>query len=305
MLMLLSAQYLNQTFALVDALTFSDGPHQRPMINIETDLCKAEISCQGGHLIAFTPRNERPIIWTSKDAIFAEGKAIRGGIPICWPWFGPHPDDTSKGGHGIARTAMWHVSNTLIDAQGNVKVTLKLNSCAQTKKIFPYHFDLELQFIFGTTLSVTLSATNTDVNPFVVTGALHTYFGISDIDDICISGLEDVHYIDKLDNLKIKSSPKPIIFTEEVDRVYEKTDSTTMINDPKWERKIIVKKSGSLATVIWNPWIEKCKTFVDMHDTEYREMVCIEVANAGSDIITIPPGGTHQLSTTISAHPLR
>jgi glucose-6-phosphate 1-epimerase len=295
-----SLDLLNQTYSIEDAITFEAGPQGLPMINITAQGAEASISCQGAQVVSYIPSGEKPVIWTSKKAIYAKGNAIRGGIPICWPWFGPHSTDESKPSHGIARTAMWHVSATKRGEAGIVELTMALNSSDHTNMLFPYDFQLQIHFIFGATLSVTLTATNTDTKPYKTTGALHSYFAVSDISKIKITGVENVTYIDKVNCKKIKSSPDPITFTEETDRVYEKTKAVCVIHDPQWKRKIMVEKTGSHATVIWNPWKDKCKKMADMQDSEYQEMVCVEAANAGIDLISLLPGESHQLSTMVS-----
>ena len=294
-----SLDLLNQTYGIEGAITFEAGPQGLPMIIISTPSAKASISCQGAQVVSYTPAGEKPVIWTSKKAIYAKGNAIRGGIPICWPWFGPHTTDESKPAHGIARTAMWHVSATKISEEGIVELTMTLNSSDHTKALFPYDFQLRIHFIFSATLSVTLTGTNTGTKPCKTTGALHSYFAVSDISEIKITGVENATYIDKVDCNKIKSSSAPITITEETDRVYEETKEACVIHDPRWERKVMVEKTGSRSTVIWNPWKDKCKKLADMQDSEYQEMVCIEAANAGVDVISLLPGESHQLSTTV------
>ena len=290
---------LNSQFGINGRLQFELGEGELPLAKITTDYASATLSIYAGHVLSFVPNGSHDLLWVSQQAVFQPGKAIRGGIPVIWPWFGPHPTDSTKSSHGFARRQMWSVKASVLDENGRVSLTLGLTDNEATKAVWSHDFDLELTVTVGHVLTVVLKTTNSDEVPFSYTSALHSYYNISQISKVAITGLENGIYLDNLDGLSQKQQTGFIRFEEEVDRIYIDTAADCHIEDEGHRRTIVVEKTGSNSTVVWNPWIDKAQRMADFGDTEYQEMVCAETANAGNEIITLASGETAVMTLTI------
>jgi glucose-6-phosphate 1-epimerase len=294
-------QDLNARFAIADQASFAAGPGGFPIVSVRNAHADAAIALQGADVTSFQPHGQEHVLFLSRHAVYAPGKAIRGGIPICWPWFGPHPTDPTKPDHGFARTRPWSVLDTTAMPDGATRVRLGLTDDAATRALWPHAFALELTVTVGATLEVTLVARNTGHEPFVCGGALHSYFRVGDATAITIQGLEETAYVDKVDGGRLKVQQGTVTIAGETDRVYTDTTAVCVIVDSTLGRRVTVAKEGSRSTVVWNPWCDKARRLADLGDDEYTEMVCVEVANAGDDTVTVAPGGEHRLGTTIGA----
>lgn len=296
---------LNEQFGLASQLVFKTGPGGLTTAEIDSAHATATVVLQGAHVLSFQPHNQQPVLWVSSNSYFAPGKPIRGGIPVCWPWFANHPTDAAKPAHGFARTSEWSVLGSDLTTAEAVRLRLGLTDTIATRALWPHPFHLELVVTVGSTLQVELLIRNAGDSPFTCTGALHSYFSISDIANITITGLEGGTYLDKVAGNQRREQTGPITITGETDRVYLDTSADCLIVDSGWQRQIRVAKRGSQTTVVWNPWIEKAQRMVDFGAEEYRQMVCVETANAADDVISVPAGGEHRLETTISPEPGR
>ncbi|MCB1064206.1 MAG: D-hexose-6-phosphate mutarotase [Verrucomicrobiae bacterium] len=291
---------LNRKFGFPNTLCFVSGEGGLPFILIRTPTATAEICLHGAQLTAFHPASEeQPVIWLSPTAVWDSSKAIRGGIPVCWPWFGDHPSDPEKPAHGFARTSLWEVIATSQPESDIIRVELNLPADAAPTELFAPAFELTLVITVADTLSLELTTTNRSPDPFEITEALHTYLNVGAIETVRCVGLNGIGYRDKMDGFQSKRQSGDILFDSPVDRVYEGTSAEVLVHDPAFDRKIRVSKSGSDTTVIWNPWISGAARFGDMPEKGYRTMVCVEAANAGADSLTLQPGEIHSLSTTI------
>ena len=287
-------EQLNNQYGIEGHLSFAIGNGGLTKAVIKNELAEAEVYLQGGHLTHFQPKGIPPVIWMSSSAFFGEGKAIRGGVPICWPWFGPHASNSELPQHGFARTSEWTVvaSNALPDRVTSLSLGLSGDG---SNKMWPHSFDLVLEFIVGRQLKLILTATNTGSKALELGAAFHTYFNVGDSSKIAISGLGGRDYLDKPDNYARKHQEGDIAIAEEVDRVYLDTADECIIRDSVLNRKIRVSKQGSLSTIVWNPWVEKAKSMADFDDEGYKTMVCIESANAADDVRVLEPGHKHQI----------
>lgn len=266
-------------------------------IEIRNDSAEAKIALQGAHLFHYKVKDRPPLLWVSKKAYFEEGKAIRGGVPVCFPWFGKNRENTALPQHGFARTALWKVIlEEEIDAcQSHIRLQLKPN--ADTLELWPCLFDLTLDVTVGEVLSIALSVTNTDSKAFEITAALHTYFSVSDINTVRITGLDASRYYNALDDSCYEQNGD-ILIEGEVDRVYDHpSDPITLVDG---ESRVQLKQEGSHSLVIWNPWSEKSAQMADMTLEGYRSMVCLETANAREDTRVLKPDQTHILKAIIS-----
>jgi glucose-6-phosphate 1-epimerase len=291
-------QSLNDAFAITEQIAFKVGPGGLPVAEIRNAHAAATVGLQGGHVISFQPHGEAPVLWVSGHSLYQPGKAIRGGIPICWPWFGPHPTDPAKPSHGFVRTAMWNVRATAA-LDGATQLRLSIADGEATYDLWPHAFWLQIVITVGAELRAELIARNTGDAPFTCGGALHSYFHVSDAGAIGIEGLDDCAYIDKVDRDERKVQRGPVTIAAETDRVYVDTTATCVIEDPGFDRRIRIAKAGSLSTVVWNPWVDKARRLPDFGDEEFRSMVCVETSNAAADVVTIAPGGEHRLRAVI------
>ena len=296
-------QTLNDQFAIVDHIAFTASRGDLPVAQIRNAHAAATVAVQGGHVSAFQPHGHAPVLWVSDHSLYAPGKAIRGGIPVCWPWFGPHPTDPHKPSHGFVRTAMWDVVATGSTADGATQIQLSIGDSAATRAMWPYAFRLEIAITVGARLDVELIAHNIGDTTFTCGGALHSYFHVSDVTAIAIHGLDGCTYIDQLDPLEPKVQRGPITIDSETDRIYLDTTATCVIDDPGLQRRIQIAKAGSRSTVVWNPWIAKAQRLPDFGAQEYLGMVCVETSNANRDTVRIPPGGAHRLRAIMGVEP--
>lgn len=291
---------LNAHFGITRQISFVSGPGDLPMIAIRNGAAEAMIMLQGAHVLSFQPHDQQPVLWVSQQARFESGKAIRGGIPLVFPWFGPHPSDPSKPQHGFARTMLWEVLGTSAGAEGTTQVRLGLHDNDQTRELWPQAFALEYVVTVGNVLEAELIVRNTDEVAYTWTGALHSYFTVGDVRQVAITGLDGTTYIDQVDAMQRKTQHGDITFDSETDRIYLATDATCEIHDPVLYRRIQVAKQGSRSTVVWNPWIDKSRAMADFGDDEYPGMVCVETANAADDAVTLAPGAEHRLKAIIA-----
>lgn len=301
---MLTLAELNENFSIPGHLLFQAGPGGLGQVSIANPLGTATIALQGAHVTHFCPQGQAPLIWVSERAHYAPGKAIRGGVPVCWPWFGPHATDATWPAHGIARTALWQVLETCALADGQTFVRLGLPADKANHALWPHPSTVELEVTVGSALTLTLVTRNTGTAPFVLGEALHTYFEISDVAHISVSGLAGGEYLDQVDASARKTQQGPIQFEGEVDRVYLNTSADCLIDDHGLQRRIRIASQGSQATVVWNPWVEKSKTMSDMAPDGFRGMVCVETANAAECLVTVPPGTVHRMTATYSIEAL-
>jgi D-hexose-6-phosphate mutarotase len=309
------AQQLNTQFGINGHLNFIEDspvkgtpPDTRPAggLGAASGLTVAEISnaqataslcLQGAHLMTWQPRSQAvPVVWLSRDAKLAAEKSIRGGVPVCWPWFGPHASEPGFPGHGYARTVPWRVVESGAEPNGATRLTLRLVTSEKTRAQWPHDCTLDLTVIAGETLRMEMTTENTGASDFVIGEALHTYFRIGDIGEVRVKGLENCDYWDKVGGSTLKKQSGDIHFSGETDRVYVNTAAECAIEDDKLKRRIHVAKSGSLSTVVWTPWSEKANKMGDMGQPDgWREMVCVESVNAMENVVKVAAGARHTM----------
>ena len=240
------------------------------------------------------------MIWLSREAVFAEGQPIRGGIPICWPWFGSHPEDSTKPAHGLARILEWELTQAGGTEEGAAALDFVLVDSEWTRSLWPYPFELSYRVsLHADGLDLRLQTKNTGPTSLRFSAALHSYFAVRSIETARVVGLDGVSYADQLDGMAIKQQSGPVVFDREVDRIYQDAPTITTLEGSVCDRAVGIRSKGSRSTVVWNPWIEKSKRMPDFGDQEFRETVCIETANAGRDDVVVEPGATHTLGALI------
>lgn len=288
--------------SLTDLQHFEIDPHIRieeltpgyPIVHISNSHATATIALHGAHLTHFKPHGEKPVIFTSKAAIYKGGKAIRGGIPICWPWFGAHPDASQNlPAHGYARTSFWQLSSSSSLEEGT-QLTFELPASNEAP------LSATLEFFIGKTLTLKLTTHNPSPTEQGFSEALHSYFVVSESTETQVLGLNEARYIDTTGDQETHEQQKgPIHFSGEVDRIYESSE-TVVIQDLAYQRDIIVDKSNSASTILWNPGKTKGAAMADLLDSEIRQFICAESGNVRNQSITLQPGDQHTLELQIS-----
>jgi D-hexose-6-phosphate mutarotase len=277
-------QELSARFAIPGRVTFEAGKGGLTKATISADGSNAEIYLHGGHVTQFVPSGGKPLLFTSAESLYQTDKPIRGGVPLIFPWF--------------ARLSEWTVETTPQDGRSTTLV-LRLETSAATRALWPGEFELRYTITVAEKLTLELSVRNVGSEAFVFEEALHTYLSVADVRQISIEGLAGVTFIDKVDQLTQKVQNGAIQITGETDRVYLATKSTCTLNDSANARRIVVSKTNSDATVVWNPWIAKAKAMADFGDEEWTKMVCVETCNVNVHAVKLAAGESHVMSAAI------
>ncbi|UOG91593.1 MAG: D-hexose-6-phosphate mutarotase [Candidatus Thiothrix sulfatifontis] len=269
-----------------------------PMINVSNDHADAVISVYAGQVLSFTPKGAADVLFVSDKAYYAEGKAIKGGVPICWPWFGADPEGKSRPAHGFMRNRMWSEWETRENADGSTTVILGVESSPETLAIWPHAFRLAMEITFGKTLQLALVTRNTGDAAFNITQAMHTYFAVGDIAQTTVTGLDGTQYLDKAadGNGATKQQDGAISINSEVDRVYLGVPAELAIVDGALNRTIRITSSGNNTAVVWNPWAKIAAGMADLQDDDYTRFVCVETTNAADDVVEVAAGGEFRLT---------
>ncbi len=268
-----------------------------------TPPAEAHIYFHGAHVSHFAPAGREPLLFESARAYFESGKPIRGGVPVIFPWFGPHREGAAKPAHGFARTRAWVLESVSEEAGGVVTLVLRLAPDDETRALWPEGGDfwvLRHRITVGATLTMELEIENGGETSILCEEALHTYFKVGDVREIEVRGLEETEYVTIIEDLPRKrQGAQPIRFVGETDRVYVNTESVLSIVDPVLRRRIEIGKEGSRSTVVWNPWIEKSQKMADFFPDEWPGMVCVETGNVGENALEIAPGSRHITRTVL------
>lgn len=275
-------------------------------IEVDNNLAQAKIALQGAHVMHWQPKTEKyPVLWLSDHARYVKGRSIRGGVPICWPWFGAHPTDSSLCPHGFARVIPWQLIDVDSTYSGATRIALQMIQTPEAQRQLSYPYVLTLLITIGRRLKVDLATTNKADHPFVVGEAFHTYLNISDIEKIRITGLQECLYADKVRSYERYVEHSLLKFNGEFDRVYLNHSADCVVHDAGYDRLIRISKSGSNTTIVWTPWETKAHAMGDMgNGDEWRRMICVESANAMENSVVINPNRTHNFSAEYSVESL-
>ena len=281
-----------------------DDQHELTKVTITTKLCQAQMYLQGAHLTHWQPLEHKPVLFLSENSSFTKGKAIRGGVPIIFPWFGARTTTATSSrtdgpAHGFARTACWQLdSATMADEELTLSLSLEANQSSIELGFDQFRLDYKL--VFARELTLQLTVKNLSSEPLCFAEALHTYFLVDDAQQVQISGLGGSKYYDKTDDFKQKQQAESVLtLNGETDRPYTDNAATLLLSDPVMQRQIEVRKGNSLTTVIWNPGAELTAKMADMEAQGWRKMVCIEAANALENAITLAGGSSHTMTCEI------
>jgi glucose-6-phosphate 1-epimerase len=295
-----SAAELEERFGIEHRLRFDEAPGGIVRAIVSTPAADAEVYLQGAHVAKWTPRNHPPVLFLSERSDFAPGKAIRGGVPIIFPWFGPRGGGLPGPSHGFARTSEWTLEEAAAAESGALRLLFTLKPNAVSRRFGYDRFHLRYRVSVGTQLELELEVTHDGEGPLQFEEALHSYFAVGAVEQVAISGLGGTEYYDKVDGGRRKRQQgEPLRFAKETDQVHVNTEAVCVIDNPLWHRRIVVEKSGSRSTIVWNPWEEKTRGLKDMQPDGWRGMVCVESGNAADDTITLASGGGHTMRTVI------
>jgi D-hexose-6-phosphate mutarotase len=297
---------LNSRVGIASQVSFKQLLDGIVVAEIDNEFATASVSLYGGHIVSWQPKSEsKPVLWVSKLVKFQRGKAIRGGVPICWPWFGAHSTNASLPGHGYARITSWELTSVQKLSNGVTQLNLTLGKSDLSQLHWNAKVRLELKITVGDTLELSLTTVNESDHEVKFTEGLHTYFQISDIGNVRVLGLEGSDYIDLVNQNVLRTQQDAIMFDGELGRIFLNNQGTCVIEDPVFNRRIRIDKTGSNSTVIWNPGLDVASKIDDLGAAGWRNMVCVESANADGNSVTLRSQGLHTIVATYSAAPIK
>jgi len=295
---------LEDRFSIEGELGFAELEEDLVFITVSNKYADADICLYGAHVTSFRPQNNLDFLWLSPESNYEVGKAIRGGIPVCFPWFGPHQSNPEMPQHGFGRLMYWEVVHTDTNPAGETIIKLQLNSSDETKVYWPHDFCAEMTFVVGQKLGISLKVTNSSSNSFEYSSALHSYFNLSLIGNLSIEGLQGTKYHNQLIPGDSIQEEEKLEISEAVTRHYYDTEAPVILVDSIYRRRIRIDKTGSKVTTVWNPWEETCAQIADLEDDAYETFVCIETVNAFEDCISLSPGQSHETTAVIGLEEL-
>ena len=282
-------------------VTFSMQDHLM-MIHVENDFATASITTHGASVLSFTPKGGQDLLWVSPTAIYNGEKPVRGGIPVCWPWFGP-AKQAGLPAHGFVRNQVWHLDHVANLDSGVTEIVLTFDPTEDSLKLWPHQFHLELRVEVGEKLAVSLTTTNKNDYDIEITEALHTYFNVAESAGLLISGVENTTEHNTLVKpIESAKRSQAITLTPPMDSVFTNQTTDLVIHDQKNRRKILIEKQQAASTVVWNPGPEIIKGFADVPEACWTDFVCVEAGNVFENAITIPAGEKHAMRMMLSAN---
>jgi glucose-6-phosphate 1-epimerase len=294
-----SAAEFDRRFAIPGVAHVQADPGGNPVVRVATEKCLGAIHLHGAQVTSWKPAGTAEVIFLSSKASFAEGKAIRGGIPICFPWFRAKADDATAPQHGFARTTRWSL-DSIQNASEGVVVIMSMTHDAATRALWSHDFRAKFSATFGSKLVLEFTVANTGAAPFRFEEALHTYHAVGDIRSARIRGLDGAAYLDNTDDNREKKQTGDIAIARATDIAFLGTPQTVELIDPALKRSIRVAKQNSSSTVIWNPWEDAAGKMADVGHDEWQKFLCAEAANIRTDAIELAANETHTTTVTIS-----
>jgi glucose-6-phosphate 1-epimerase len=291
---------LNRRFGIFGLAQVISGSGGLPKLQVTTKLASAEIYLHGAQVTSWQPAGAEEVIFLSEHSHWKDGHAIRGGIPVCFPWFRAKADDPKAPAHGFVRTREWQLHSVTSREDESVIAVFSTESDASTRLWWSHEFRLELRITIGVTLGLELTATNTGSAPLSFEEALHTYFRVGQVERVRVRGLNGVTYLDNVDQNREKAQSGDLVLTGTTDNAYLNTLSATELIDPILRRTVRTAKENSRTTVVWNPWRQGSASLSDLGEDEWRQMTCVEASNVLSSAISLAPGEEHTMRGTLS-----
>jgi len=270
------------------------GDAGQPMLVVENRLARATIALQGAHLMSFQPSGQREMLWVSPQCVLEAGAPIRGGIPLCLPWFGPKEGGSML--HGFARIMPWTLVAVEACANGATRVVLELEGDPSTCAQWPYAFRFRLEFMVGSTLNLAFSAENRSQQGAPLAFAFHTYFAVPNVADARVAGLEDKTFIDKMDKLVRKVQHGEVAVSAPIDAVFLDVPAVQTLKTTAGSVQI---ESNSHCAVVWNCWTND-KNIADIGEGNHAGYICVERCDVADYAITLPAGGAYEMFMNLS-----
>jgi glucose-6-phosphate 1-epimerase len=290
---------LNRRFAIAGVAQVTAGNGGLPRVSISTATASGEIYLHGAQITSWRPGGAEDVIFLSQHSQWEPGRAIRGGIPVCFPWFRNKADNPKAPSHGFVRTKAWQLDSVEVHGDG-VMVSLSTSSDEGTRAWWPYDFQLSHRLTIGSELKQELAVSNTGSEPLRFEEALHTYYRVGAAEAIRISGLDGVTYLDNTDSNREKRQAGDVVFTAQTDSAYMDTTHPVEIADPGLRWRVRLEKQNSRTTVVWNPWSQGAQALADLGDDEWRNMACVEASNIRDFAVHLAPGERHTMKTVIT-----
>ena len=268
------------------------------------------VAQQGAQILSYQQAEQPPLIWLSPQAAYQRGQSVRGGVPLCWPWFGDlrrnpqavqaHFHLEQAPAHGLVRTLDWELLG--IEEEDDA-VTLRFAYDTRTQPLEGWPRDTGLTFVvrLAQDLGMSLETHNRGDTPLTLSQALHSYFAVSDVRQVSVEGLQACRYIDTLQDWQELRQQDDLGFSAETDRIYLDTSARLSIIDPGWGRRIHLDSRGSRSAVLWNPWIDKALRLSQFPADAWQNMLCIETANVLEDVVQLNAGERHRLELRLSS----
>lgn len=294
---------LNTRFGIPGRVAVVEGQGGLAKVVVTTEDSTADVYLLGAQVTSWNPRGSGEVLFLSSQSHFAVGKAIRGGIPICFPWFRGKSDDATAPAHGFVRTREWQIEAATEGHDGSVTVEFSTRTDGVSACLWPHDCHVRYRVTVGKTLGLELSVTNTGESPFDFEEALHTYFRVADVRDVRVRGLEGATYLDNMDGNREKVQTGELVLTGPVDDAFMNTQARVEVIDAGAGRTLRTEKVNSATTVVWNPWQEGAKKLPDLADGEWQQMICAEASNIMGATVRLNASETHAMSATISVAP--
>ncbi|MGD0964216.1 MAG: D-hexose-6-phosphate mutarotase [Candidatus Acidiferrales bacterium] len=292
----------DRRFELPGTAHIVEGNGGLTKVRITSAKAVGEVYLLGANVTSWKPAGREEVLFVSSQSRWEDGRAIRGGVPICFPWFGGKADDPKAPAHGFVRTKAWQLES-IARVGDAVRVSLFTESGEDTKGWWPAEFRLVYRATFDSELTLALELTNIGTTALRFEEALHAYHRVGHIEKARVRGLDAVHYFDKTDSRE-KTQHGDIAIVSETDRVYLDTSNTIELDDPSLRRRTRVTKENSSTTVVWNPWAEKAHSLSDLADDEWMRMICIETSNVSGDSVALAPGQQHTMKAVVRVEDL-
>ncbi|WP_039787789.1 D-hexose-6-phosphate mutarotase [Herbaspirillum huttiense] len=284
--------------------------NQLQCLRVQTERAELLIAEQGAQVLRYQVHGQEPVIWMSEEAAFEAGNSVRGGIPVCWPWFGdlmrnpPQVQALHAGGrlpaHGLVRGIDWLLMENAIEGN-TVRLVLAIPPTTESPALrhLPPGIELRLEILLDDRLHLKLTTRNGSEQHIALTQALHSYFAVSSIHNVTVDGLEGQRYIETLEGWAEREQKRPLVVSSETDRIYLDLPPHLAIRDEGWNRRIHIEASGSTSAVVWNPWVSKARRLSQFADDAWQRMLCIETANVMDDLVELEPGAEHTMGVSL------
>jgi glucose-6-phosphate 1-epimerase len=295
---ILSAEGLQARHGLPGLAEVTAGQGGLTKIRITSPAAHGEVYLHGAHVTSWKPTGAKEVLFLSQLSRWQPDQAIRGGIPICFPWFRAKEGNPSAPKHGFVRTTAWELDSIRPTGEG-VTVAMSTAQNAESLRWWPHPFRLRYETTFGAELKLALTFTNEDSVPVTIAEALHTYHSVGDVTQVSVAGLDGAHYLDNMDDNRKKEQHGDLQFAGETDNAYLDTATPLTLHDPVLRRRVQIEKVGSRSTVTWNPWEKSAHSMGDLGDDEWRRFAAVEASNVLTCSITVPPGESHVLGAVI------